>query len=144
MAQVGVERPAEIHEASTSEFSRFFDVNVKGTFLCTKHVSRAMRMQDASVVASKLGYASRDVGRGSIINLGSANSFIGTGSLVQYVTAKHAVLGITKTAGKLQQLGQMLRTGFLFLWATSDRLTAHSGGQCILWHSSEHSMPIVG
>ncbi|KAL9091249.1 MAG: hypothetical protein Q9159_001544 [Coniocarpon cinnabarinum] len=97
-AGVGVEKPGAIDQASVSEFTRFFDVNVKGTFLCTKHVSRAMRLQKRSTVASTLGFASRDVGRGSIINLGSAFSFVAAESLVQYVSAKHAVLGVTKTA----------------------------------------------
>lgn len=38
--------------------------------------------------------------RGSIVTLGSGNSFAAAPNLVQYTAAKHAVLGVTKNAGK--------------------------------------------
>lgn len=37
--------------------------------------------------------------RGSIVTLGSGNSFAAAPHLVQYTAAKHAVLGVTKNAG---------------------------------------------
>lgn len=86
--------------AALAEFDRFTDVNVKGTFLCTKAVSKAMQNQPLRFANSKLGFGSRPIGKGSIINIGSANSVIGSPGLIQYVTAKHAVVGITRAAGK--------------------------------------------
>jgi len=55
-----------------------------------------MKLQEPRVVQGRTG--SRNVGRGSIVNLGSGNSFVAAAAMVQYVAAKHAVLGITKTA----------------------------------------------
>ena len=42
-----------------------------------------------------------EVGRGSIVNLGSCNSLAATKDIVQYTTSKHAVLGLTRNAGKI-------------------------------------------
>lgn len=83
-----------------AEFDRFFSVNVRGTMLCVRAVSKAMIAQERLFVQGRNG--PRDAGRGSIVNLASANSFVATPEMVQYTTAKHAVLAITKTAGKTQ------------------------------------------
>lgn len=40
------------------------------------------------------------MGRGVIVHLGSASSFVATPCMVQYTTAKHALIGLTKNAGK--------------------------------------------
>lgn len=93
-----MQQPLEIAEASLPEFDRFYQVNVKGTFLCVQAVSKAMKSQDRVSVTGRSG--PRDIGRGVIINLGSANSFIATPNIVQYTAAKHAIMGITKNAGK--------------------------------------------
>lgn len=37
--------------------------------------------------------------RGSIVNISSVSSFIAVPNMVQYTTCKHAIIGITKTAG---------------------------------------------
>lgn len=81
-----------------AEFDRFFSVNVRGTMLCVRAVSRAMMAQEQRIMEGRSG--PRDAGRGSIVNLASANSFVAFPEVVQYTTAKHAVLGITKTAGR--------------------------------------------
>lgn len=40
----------------------------------------------------------RPLGRGAIVNLGSANSIVAVPGQTPYTVAKHAVIGITKTA----------------------------------------------
>lgn len=60
-----------------------------------------MVLQEPRVVKGRNG--SRSVGRGSIVNLASANSFVAMPAMVQYVSAKHALIGLTKTAGKEMQ-----------------------------------------
>ncbi|KAK1146340.1 hypothetical protein N8T08_003127 [Aspergillus melleus] len=95
-AGLGVRSPLEIAEASGEELDRFWSVNVKGTFNCLKAVSAAMKRQDVMTVPSRTG--PREVGRGAIIALGSCNSYVATPRIVQYTTAKHAVLGMVKNA----------------------------------------------
>lgn len=42
----------------------------------------------------------RGTTRGSIVNLASVSSFMAVPNMVQYTTCKHAIIGITKTAGE--------------------------------------------
>ncbi|KAL2867460.1 SDR family NAD(P)-dependent oxidoreductase [Aspergillus lucknowensis] len=95
-AGIGVQDPRPVSETSMAEFDRFLTVNVRGTMLCTRAVSRAMKLQEPLVVNGRTG--PRGAGRGSIVNLASANSFVAMPAIVQYTAAKHAVMGITKTA----------------------------------------------
>jgi len=97
-AGVGVQDPQSVSEASILEFQRFFDVNVKGTLLCVRAVSRQMRKQTPLLRPSRSSIHGRDCGRGVIINLGSSNSYVATPNIVQYTTSKHAVLGLTRNA----------------------------------------------
>ncbi|RYP80512.1 hypothetical protein DL770_006185 [Monosporascus sp. CRB-9-2] len=97
-AGVGVENPRIVSEASVPEFQRFFDVNVKGTLHCLKAVSSQMRTQAPRILPSRSNPEGRNCGRGSIINLGSSNSYIATRHIVQYTASKHAVLGMTRNA----------------------------------------------
>ena len=87
-----------IAEADASEFDRMLKVNVTGTFLVTRTVSALMKLQEAKLV--KRGLPERGTTRGSIVIIGSASAFVATPGMAQYTTAKHAVLGITKNAGK--------------------------------------------
>ena len=48
---------------------------------------------------------SRSIGRGVIVNVGSLFSFIAMPCHLPYVTAKHAVMGIVKAAGKKSIIG---------------------------------------
>ncbi|KAH6656003.1 hypothetical protein BKA67DRAFT_690700 [Truncatella angustata] len=95
-AGIGVQNPAEIASSSVDELDRFHNVNVKGTFLCVKAATRVMQGQERRVIQGRTGPL--DVGRGSIINLGSCNSFMATAYITQYTVAKHAVLGLTRNA----------------------------------------------
>ncbi|MFT7473792.1 MAG: 3alpha(or 20beta)-hydroxysteroid dehydrogenase [Verrucomicrobiales bacterium] len=63
-------------------FDRVLDVNVKGVWLGMRHVAAAMRAR----------------GGGAIINSSSRAGLHGTPNLIAYGAAKHAVIGMTKTA----------------------------------------------
>lgn len=97
LLQVGVEIANEVAEADTAEFARFMNTNVTGTLLVTKEVSAAMKLQDAQQAGPS---PAGGVRRGSIVNMGSAQSFASMPGMVQYTTAKFAVLGLSKNAGK--------------------------------------------
>ena len=66
--------------------------------ICTRAVSKVMLAQDSRSVKTRSG--TRNIGRGSIVNIGSANSYAALPGKVAYVTSKHAMMGITKTAGE--------------------------------------------
>ncbi|KAF6228782.1 hypothetical protein HO173_011629 [Letharia columbiana] len=109
-AGIGVQAPAEIAEASVSEFQRFLDVNVFGMFLATRAQSAAMKKQDPRPVSGK--NAKRGSTRGVIVNMASCSSFVATPMLGQYTTSKHAVLGLTKNAA-LDNARYQIRTNCL-------------------------------
>ena len=90
--------PAGIAESSVSEFQQFLQVNVFGMFLALRAETRAMKMLEARL-ASQVN-PQRGRVRGVIINMGSCSSYCATASLGQYTTSKHAVLGLTRNAGR--------------------------------------------
>ena len=57
-----------------------------------------MRKQKPRKFKSRNG--ERDIGRGAIVNIASANSFAGLPGKMAYTVSKHAVMGLTKMAGK--------------------------------------------
>ena len=92
---------SEVAEASASEFSRFLSVNTTGTFLITRDVSAVMKAQEPKAVDA--AHPERGQTRGAIVNMGSAASYVSSPMMVQYTTSKHAVLGLTKNAGKCNE-----------------------------------------
>jgi NAD(P)-dependent dehydrogenase (short-subunit alcohol dehydrogenase family) len=80
----GVAGIAETERGSLSaaEFQRFMEVNVTGTMLVIQEAGKVM------------------ASGGSLVVLGSANSVMATPGIAQYVSSKHAVLGLMRTAGK--------------------------------------------
>jgi NAD(P)-dependent dehydrogenase (short-subunit alcohol dehydrogenase family) len=68
--------PAEV-------FRRVLDINVTGVFTCMQAELAVMMGQ----------------GRGAIVNIASAASIVGWAGFSAYVASKHAVAGLTKTAG---------------------------------------------
>lgn len=96
-----------------------------------------MKTQDRVTIVSRSG--SRDIGRGVIINLGSANSYVATPNIIQYTTAKHAVMGITKNAGTFSSLSPAV-----WLFAVTLGLKPFSIGQCSCWYTCERGLPVLG
>lgn len=79
----GIEgKVAPIIEQDVNDFDKVLAVNVRGVFLGLKHVMPVML----------------DNKSGSIINTSSVAGFIGAPGVAPYVTSKHAVIGLTKTA----------------------------------------------
>lgn len=79
-------------------FSRILDTNVRGTMLCVRAASKAMAAQEPLSYESRRS-GMRSLGRGSIVNLGSVNWHVAAPGMMPYTASKHAIAGITKTAG---------------------------------------------
>ena len=74
---------APLTEMTEEMWDTVLDSNLKGTFLCMKHEARVML----------------DGGRGgSIVNVGSINSFLGFGGGTAYSASKHGQVGLTTSA----------------------------------------------
>jgi NAD(P)-dependent dehydrogenase (short-subunit alcohol dehydrogenase family) len=82
--------------AETKEWQRVIDINLNGTFYMLKAVAKIMLDQEP--IASTID--GRPLQRGSIINFASIQGFIATPLSTSYVTSKHAVIGLTKTASE--------------------------------------------
>lgn len=63
-----------------------------------RYISSAMKNQEPEQASPH--DATRGTTRGSIVNISSVSSFIAVPNMVQYTTCKHAMIGITKTAGE--------------------------------------------
>ena len=112
-----------IYDSAVDEFDNVMNVNAKGVLTCTRAVSKIMMSQESRSVETRDG--KRDAGRGSIVNIGSANSYAALPGKVAYVTSKHAVMGITKSAGKSSyQPAQQTLTGALQLSTVLSRASA--------------------
>ena len=72
------------------DWDKVMNINLKGTFLCMKYQAKAM------IKAGK---------GGSIVNIGSVNSFLGFPTGSAYVTSKHGLIGLTSSASA--ELGPM-------------------------------------
>ena len=71
-----------ITDLSEEDWDRVMNINVKGIFLSMKYEARAM-------IKSGNG--------GSIVNIGSVNSFLGFPTGSAYVSSKHALVGLTSS-----------------------------------------------
>lgn len=99
--QIGTDSNAPTADASIEEFDKIAHINTRGTMLCVRAVSKAMSTQEPLTYEGR--YGQRSLGRGSIINVTSVMSFIGARGKLPYAASKHAVMGITKTAGKTRR-----------------------------------------
>ncbi len=70
-----------VHETSLEEWNRVMSINITGQFLCAKHAIPHMLDQK----------------HGSIVNLGSAQSFMSQQNVAPYTTSKTAILGLTRS-----------------------------------------------
>lgn len=87
----GIEGPgAPITELDDDSFDAVFAVNVKGSFLCLKYFAPLMPRDSA------------------VVNLASVSGINGSPGMSPYVSSKHAVIGLTKTAA-LEFAGQGIR-----------------------------------
>ncbi|CAG8958367.1 hypothetical protein HYFRA_00011044 [Hymenoscyphus fraxineus] len=84
-------------DVDIKNFDGMFEVNTKGVMLCVRAVCKAMMAQDPRIHKGRHG-KERTLGRGCIVNLASAASYLAAPHMMAYVASKHAVLGITKVA----------------------------------------------
>lgn len=90
-------RPNRIHETPVSNFDLIYNVNVRGTWLCTKHAITQFLAQEPSPHFSRVGAGATDeVHRGWIINLASVGASVGYPGVSSYCASKGAVLLLTK------------------------------------------------
>jgi NAD(P)-dependent dehydrogenase (short-subunit alcohol dehydrogenase family) len=75
--------PSDAADEPLSSFERVTGVNQRGVWACMKHELRVMREQ----------------GSGAIVNCSSLGGLVGLPGRAAYHGAKHAVLGMTKSAG---------------------------------------------
>lgn len=75
-------QPRPLHELTEEEWDASMNTNLKSVWLCMKHEVRQMLAQ----------------GGGSIVNTSSMSGLIGVRNFAAYTTAKHGVVGLTKTA----------------------------------------------
>jgi NAD(P)-dependent dehydrogenase (short-subunit alcohol dehydrogenase family) len=102
----GVEGPvAPIEEYPVEEWDRVFAVNVRAVFLGLKHV--LPRMGEG----------------GAIVNTASIAGVIGSPGIVGYIAAKHAVVGITRTAA-METGGRGIRVNAVCPGPISGRMMA--------------------
>jgi len=83
---------APTHEQSVEGWRRVMSVNLDGVFYCMRHEIPEMKK----------------VGGGSIINMSSILGAVGYANSSAYVAAKHAVVGLTKTAA-IEYAGDNIR-----------------------------------
>ncbi|KAL5401959.1 hypothetical protein PMIN03_011085 [Paraphaeosphaeria minitans] len=95
-AGVGSESFSLISDASLEEFDRLLDVNLKGTLICNRAILKVMGAQEPRTFHGRHG--SRDVGRGTIVNVGSMNSLFPLPGKIPYTASKHGVHAVTRTA----------------------------------------------
>lgn len=75
--------PSDAADESLSNFERVTAVNQRGVWACMKHELRIMR----------------DQGSGAIVNCSSLGGLVGLPQRAAYHGTKHAVIGMTKSAG---------------------------------------------
>lgn len=70
-----------VHETSLDEWNRIMSVNITGQFLCAKYAIRSMLKK----------------GKGALVNVASAQSFMSQQKVAPYTTSKTAILGLTRS-----------------------------------------------
>lgn len=81
----GVNAPGiPLEELSLAQWKNVIDINLTGMFLCIQHAFRVMKAQNPQ--------------GGRIINNGSISAHAPRPNSIAYTSAKHGVMGLTKTA----------------------------------------------
>jgi len=80
----GITRDNLLIRMSEEDFQDVIDINLKGAFICTKHVSKIMMKQRA----------------GKIINIASVVGVMGNAGQSNYAASKAGLIGFTKSVAK--------------------------------------------
>lgn len=95
-AGITIKHPGGAAFATTEDWNRVMEVNVNGTFFVLRAAARHMLKQEP-ILSSIHG---RPLQRGSIVNFSSILGVIGITLSTAYTTAKHAIVGLTRTASE--------------------------------------------
>lgn len=95
-AGIGVISRNHVSDPIEDEYLNVWNINVMGTVLVIGALVAAMEKNEIATISGRNG--TREVGRGSIVNLASADSYIAEPGKAPYIASKHAVMGVTKTA----------------------------------------------
>lgn len=77
------------------EWARILEVNVTGTFLCSRAAARAMQPRDPEPTDAATGHRRR---AGVIVNVASVDALAPSAEgLLHYTTSKHAIAGLTRS-----------------------------------------------
>lgn len=87
----GITKDGLLMRMSDDDWDAVIDVNLKGTFLFTRAVSRPM-MKNRAADGTQLG--------GSIVNLASVVGIMGNAGQANYTASKGGVIALTKTTAK--------------------------------------------
>ena len=87
----GITKDGLLMRMSDDDWDAVIDVNLKGTFLFTRAVSRPM-MKNKSADGAQLG--------GSIINIASVVGIMGNAGQANYTASKGGIIALTKTTAK--------------------------------------------
>lgn len=91
---------APLAETDIDNFDRIMNINARGNLVCVRAQVAAMLKQEPKTWTSRNG--TRDIGRGAIVNIASANSYVGLPGKGSYTISKHAFMAITKMACKFR------------------------------------------
>lgn len=82
--------------AETADWNRVININLNGSFMVLRAVAQVMLKQEPI----KSSIDGRALSRGSIINFSSIQGIVGIGLSTSYTAAKHAIIGLTRSASE--------------------------------------------
>ncbi|KAF5874833.1 putative short-chain dehydrogenase reductase family protein [Botrytis fragariae] len=95
-------------DVDIANFDQILSVNTRGTMLITRAITKAMSTQEPLTTKSHHG-DERSLGRGSIVHIASAFSYIAALGMMAHVASKHAMMRIVKVAGRWKGLEAVIQ-----------------------------------